>query len=446
MSDYDTIVAQATPPGRGGISIVRVSGAKVQSIAQAIIKKIPTPRLAEHHHFKDQNNDLIDMGIVLYFPAPHSFTGEEVLEFQGHGSPIVVDRLIASILQAGARIAKPGEFSLRAFLNSKIDLTQAEAIADLIDSASQQAARLALRSLQGEFSRHIQSLLDAVIKLRTYVEAAIDFPEEEIDFLSDGKVEQDLNALLAQVEKIHQAAVQGASFREAKTAVIVGPANVGKSTLLNRLSGRASAIVTEVAGTTRDLIREHILLDGVAMTVVDTAGLRESTDPIEQEGMARTWQQIETADIVLLVSDICSQHEEAFVKIKQQLTQRLDKNSSIIMIFNKLDLTTEIEHEDGVIYLSAKTGQGLSKLYEHLKSLTQNNIEGCFIARRRHLDALEKTQQALLSGYQQFQGQCAGELLAEELRIAQQALGEITGQFSADDLLGKIFSEFCVGK
>lgn len=446
----DTIVAQATPPGRGGIGIIRVSGKEVKRIAQAIIGKVPKPRLAELHHFSDQNKAIIDAGIVLYFPSPHSYTGEDVLEFQGHGSPVALDRLIQCIIRLGARIAEPGEFSLRAFLHNKIDLTQAEAIADLINSASQQAAYMAVQSLQGVFSQHIQSLLRSITELRMYVEAAIDFPEEEIDFLNDGKVQAELNVILAELEKVNVAAKQGVCLQEAKKIVIAGLPNAGKSTLLNCLSGRQSAIVTDVPGTTRDLIRENILLDGLSIQMIDTAGLRSNAECIEQEGIDRAWQEIKQADAVLLLVDASLKKTDALKKLTAQLSACINGNVSVKVIMNKIDLIEKaVDFDTEEIYISAQTGQGMEMLYDYLKTVAcgdSDSVEGSFIARRRHLDALQRTQDALISGYRQLQQQQAGELLAEELRIAQQALGEITGEFTSDDLLGKIFGEFCIGK
>ncbi|MDD2814709.1 MAG: tRNA uridine-5-carboxymethylaminomethyl(34) synthesis GTPase MnmE [Thiotrichaceae bacterium] len=439
----ETIAAIATPVGRGGIGVVRVSGTLVAAIAQALLGGLPKARYASYRDFKDSQDETIDQGIALYFPAPNSFTGEDVLELQGHGGVVVMDRLLQTILEYGARLARPGEFSERAFLNGKIDLTQAEAIADLIDSASVQAARCALRSLQGEFSTHIHSLVDALIWLRTYIEAGIDFVDEEIDLLADGLVINKINELQQAVARVLDKAQQGYLLREGLRVVLVGEPNVGKSSLLNSLSGRDSAIVTPIAGTTRDVIHEHIQLDGIPLHITDTAGLRETEDVVEQEGIRRTRIALQEADIVILLLD------DRYDNDVPQQALLAEMPTPPVIIRNKIDLSG---HEaginmQGVVYLSAKTGAGVAKLKQYLKDKVgvHDYSEGNFIARRRHLDALQRAQQALNNAeirtlaYQ-------NELLAEELRLAQQALGEITGEFTADDLLGKIFSTFCVGK
>jgi tRNA modification GTPase len=439
----ETIAAIATPVGRGGIGVVRVSGTFVAPIAQALLGGVPKARYASYRDFKDSQGETIDQGIALYFPAPNSFTGEDVLELQGHGGVVVMDRLLQTILEYGARLARPGEFSERAFLNGKIDLTQAEAIADLIDSASVQAARCALRSLQGEFSTHIHSLVDALIWLRTYIEAGIDFVDEEIDLLADGLVINKINELQHAVARVLDKAQQGYLLREGLRVVLVGEPNVGKSSLLNSLSGRDSAIVTPIAGTTRDVIHEHIQLDGIPLHITDTAGLRETEDVVEQEGIRRTRIALQEADIVILLLD------DRYDNDVPQQALLAEMPTPPVIIRNKIDLSG---HEaginaQGVVYLSAKTGAGVAELKQHLKDKVgvHDYSEGTFIARRRHLDALHRAQQALNNAeirtlaYQ-------NELLAEELRLAQQALGEITGEFTADDLLGKIFSTFCVGK
>jgi tRNA modification GTPase len=442
----DTIAAIATPPGRGGIGIIRISGLQTHAIAKNILGFVPQPRFAAHAVFRDQDNNAIDDGIALFFPNPNSFTGEDVLELQGHGGPVVQDCLLRHVLQCGARLAKPGEFSERAFLNDRLDLAQAEAIADLIDAASEQAARAAVRSLQGEFSRHIQQLVEKLIHLRIYVEAAIDFPEEEIDFLSDGKVKQELKNILQELQTVLSTAQQGSLLREGMTVVIAGKPNAGKSSLLNTLSGRDTAIVTDIPGTTRDVLREMIQIDGMPLHIIDTAGLRNSTDQVEREGVRRALAEIEKADRILLVVDDQDSEKEShpiFNYNKKHLT----------VIHNKIDITDKpaaISEENGIttIYLSAKTNAGIELLREHLKKCMGFNsqVEGNFIARRRHLDALHRAEQYLLNGEQQLTSHKAGELLAEDLRLAQQALSEITGEFTADDLLGKIFSSFCIGK
>lgn len=449
----DTIVAQATAPGRGGVGIVRVSGPKATEVAQYILGKVPATRQAEYLTFSDQQQ-VLDQGIALFFKGPNSFTGEDVLELQGHGGQIVLDMLLKAILKlSNVRIAAPGEFSERAFLNDKLDLTQAEAIADLIDASSEQAARSALRSLQGEFSQQIQALVDAVIHLRMYVEAAIDFPEEEIDFLSDGKVQGDLEQIVEQLESVREQAKQGSILREGMRVVIAGRPNAGKSSLLNALAGRDAAIVTDIAGTTRDVLKEHIHIDGMPLHIIDTAGLRESPDKVEQIGIERAWQEIEQADRVLLVVDSTETSEVDPDKIWPDFTQRLPKKMGLTLIRNKADLSREeVQQQEingnTVLHISASEKQGINLLAEHLKDCMGFNTgaEGQIIARRRHINALEKAAEHIYIGKEQLEASMAGELLAEELRIAQQFLNEITGEFSSDDLLGKIFSSFCIGK
>lgn len=449
----ETIVAQATPPGRGGVGIVRVSGPQAKSIASEIIKTSLQERRAQYQTFYDHDGSVIDLGIILFFPNPNSFTGEDVVEFQGHGGPIVIDNLLKRIVNLGARLARPGEFCERAFLNDKMDLTQAEAIADLIDSNSQQAARSAIRSLQGDFSKEINRLLEQLIQLRMYVEAALDFPEEEIDFLSDGKVQKDINNLLAQLETIQESARQGALIREGFTVVIAGKPNAGKSTLLNALSGTDCAIVTDVPGTTRDVMREHIQIDGLPIHIIDTAGLRDSDDRVEQEGIRRAKKEIEKADHVLLLLEAQASETNSFSELLQDFPELSPPQQAITIVNNKIDLLghkakCDQQQNNTVISLSAKTGEGLDLLKQHLKECAgyHQNPEGTFIARRRHLEALEKTNHFIHSGLQQLTHQKAGELLADDLRQAQNALSEITGIFTPDDLLGKIFSSFCIGK
>ncbi len=449
-----TIVAQATPPGRGGVGIIRVSGAQAAPVAQALLGHLPKPRHAEYLPFLDSDRSVIDHGIALWFPAPHSFTGEDVLELQGHGGPVILDLLLKRILKIEqVRIAKPGEFSERAFLNDKIDLTQAEAIADLIDATSEQAARSAVNALQGQFSKQINHLVEALIQLRIYVEAAIDFPDEEIDFLSDGKIEADLNQIMLALQAVHQSARQGSLLREGIKVVIAGRPNAGKSSLLNALAERDAAIVTEIAGTTRDVLREHIHIDGMPLHLIDTAGLREATDEVERIGIERAWQEIEQADCLLFMVDAtCSDAREAQA-IWPEFIARLPAHLPVTVIRNKVDINgepVELNTTKGqtLIGLSAKTGLGIDLLRQHLKQSMGFNgsTEGGFIARRRHLQALELADKHLVQGKQQLVEAKAGELLAEELRQAQQALSEITGQFSSDDLLGRIFSSFCIGK
>lgn len=444
----DTITAIATPPGRGGVGIIRVSGASALVIAEQILTTIPKPRTVQFADFLDANDEIIDSGLVLYFPNPHSFTGEDVLELQGHGGPVVMDLLLQRVIQCGARLARPGEFSERAFLNDKIDLAQAEAIADLIDAASVQAARSASRSLQGEFSKHINELVELLIALRLYVEAAIDFPEEEIDFLSDGKITTDLAIIQEKLKVVLQSATQGALLKEGVTIVLAGRPNAGKSSLLNQLSGRDSAIVTDIAGTTRDVLREMIQLDGLPLHIIDTAGLRASNDIIEQEGIRRTWFEVEKADAILFIID--SNDSEQTLGEEYQSLRSLNK--PLIVVWNKIDLLAEpfsIEKDKmEQVAISAKTGAGIGQLKKQLKNIVgfQDQGEHSFIARRRHLDALCRANNFLQQAITQFSQHFAGELLAEDLLQAQKALSEITGEFTSDDLLGKIFSSFCIGK
>ncbi|QMT61897.1 tRNA uridine-5-carboxymethylaminomethyl(34) synthesis GTPase MnmE [Legionella sp. PC997] len=451
----ETIVAIATPPGRGGVGIIRLSGPNSYSIAVSLNgNKSLLPRKATFCSFyssaenetAQQLNDLIDQGIMLYFKAPHSFTGEDVVEIQAHGSPVVLDMLTKTCIHLGARLARPGEFSERAFLNDKIDLTQAEAIADLIQASSQTAARMALKSLQGEFSNKINKLNEKLIYLRLYVEAAIDFPEEEIDFLNDGKVANLLHDILTELDLIRSQANQGVMLREGLSVVIAGRPNAGKSTLINCLAGRDVAIVTEIAGTTRDIMREHILLDDIPLHIIDTAGLRDSNDIVEKEGIKRAWQELKKADCVLHVVDVNDlEHHQYLTK---EIKAALPAEVPIITVFNKIDTlghSAQINHHD--IYLSAKSGEGIDGLKQVIKQVVgyQPN-EGHFLARRRHLQALDEAKNLLSIGQQQLTDHRAGELLAEDLRLAHQSLCEITGQFSSDDLLGRIFSSFCIGK
>ncbi len=454
----DTIVAQATPPGRGGVGIIRVSGPKALDVAKALLNVELTPRVATYTGFHDANQEVIDQGIALYFKAPNSFTGEDVVEFQGHGGPVIMDMLLEAILQIkSVRLARPGEFSEQAFLNDKLDLAQAEAIADLIDASSKQAARSAVRSLQGDFSKHIHTLSEAIIHLRMYVEAAIDFPDEEIDFLSDGKVTQDLADIIRDVNHIREQAKQGTLLREGMQVVIAGRPNAGKSSLLNALAGRESAIVTDIAGTTRDVLKEHINVNGMPLHVIDTAGLRDSPDKVEQIGIARAWEAINDADRVLFVVDSTTSSDIDPYLIWPEFMQRLPAGMPVTVIRNKADISgdnvtlQQVDTPHGpfsVISLSANTGQGVELLRDHLSQSMglDTTTEGQFIARRRHIDAIDNTLEHLQIGEQQLHDNLAGELLAEELRLAHQHLSEITGEFSSDDLLGRIFSSFCIGK
>ncbi|AAU37087.1 ThdF protein [[Mannheimia] succiniciproducens MBEL55E] len=454
MMTKETIVAQATPIGRGGVGILRVSGPLATEVAKAVVDKELKPRMANYLPFKDEDGTILDQGIALYFKSPNSFTGEDVVEFQGHGGQVVLDLLLKRILQVkGVRLARPGEFSEQAFLNDKLDLAQAEAIADLINASSEQAARSALKSLQGEFSKKINQLVDSVIYLRTYVEAAIDFPDEEIDFLADGKIEGHLNDLIGQLDKVRSEAKQGSILREGMKVVIAGRPNAGKSSLLNALAGREAAIVTDIAGTTRDVLREHIHIDGMPLHIIDTAGLRDATDEVERIGITRAWNEIEQADRVILMLDSTDPDSKDLDQAKAEFLSKLPGNIPVTIVRNKSDLSGEkesIEEQEGftVIRLSAQTQQGVSLLREHLKQSMgyQTGTEGGFLARRRHLEALEHAAEHLQIGRVQLTQFHAGELLAEELRIVQDYLGEITGKFTSDDLLGNIFSSFCIGK
>ncbi|MEE9302716.1 MAG: tRNA uridine-5-carboxymethylaminomethyl(34) synthesis GTPase MnmE [Thiotrichaceae bacterium] len=448
-----TIAAIATPSGRGGVGIIRISGDKVAKIAQEILNlptsTLPAPRKATYTSFLDSNQQTIDDGIALYFPSPHSFTGEDVLELQGHGGQVVLDMMLRRCLELGAVMAKPGEFSERAFLNDKLDLAQAEAISDLIDSSSEQAARSAIRSLQGEFSEQVNSLLKALIQLRMYVEAALDFPDEEIDFLADESVINKLDTIKQQLGKLSSTAKQGSLLRDGMHLVIAGRPNAGKSSLLNALAGQETAIVTEIAGTTRDVLRESINLDGMPLHIIDTAGLRESDDPVEQIGIQRAWQEIEKADLILLLMDA----QTGLGKAEQEILDKLPTHLPVLKVFNKIDLLTDLvdladDDNENTLHISAKFSNGIEALRERLKERMgyQAETESTFIARRRHLHALAETQEAVNRGELQLKDFNAGELLAEELRIAQEALGRITGEFTPDDLLGEIFSSFCIGK
>jgi tRNA modification GTPase len=447
----DTIAALATPPGRGGVGIVRLSGPHAARIGEAVLGRLPAPRRAHYGPFHG-GDGVIDEGVALYFVGPHSFTGEDVLELQGHGGPVIMDLLLERCVRLGARLARPGEFSERAFLNDKLDLAQAEAIADLIEASSRGAAENALRSLQGEFSRRVQALVERLIELRMYVEAAIDFPEEEIDFLADGKVAERLAGVMARLDAVRHAAGQGALMREGMSVVIAGRPNAGKSSLLNALTEQETAIVTEIPGTTRDVLREHIHLDGMPLHIIDTAGLRDTPDAVEKIGVARAWTEIESADRVLLLVDAGTTETVDPMAIWPEFVTRLPDPSRLTLVRNKIDTSDESPGLDPaatpVVRLSAKTGEGITALKEHLKAVMglTTTPEGRFSARRRHLDALDRAKRALTNGQDQLAGHGAGELLAEDLRDAQRALGEITGEFSADDLLGEIFGSFCIGK
>jgi len=446
MPRADTIAAVATAPGRAGIGVVRVSGPAVRAIIAGILGRVPKPRAATLCDFRDATGGTLDRGLALFFPAPHSYTGEEVLELHGHGGPTVLQLVLRRCLDLGARPAQPGEFTRRAFLNDKLDLAQAESVADLIDASSEAAARGAMRSLAGEFSARIGHLVGALIELRALVEATLDFPDEEIDFLERGDAFKRLARLRAELAEVQRAAEQGRILREGARCVLIGQPNVGKSSLLNRLAGDEVAIVTEIPGTTRDPLRHELVIDGVPVHVIDTAGLRESEEPVEKIGIERAWREIGQADVALMVVDVTLGMADADRAILAKLPKKVKK----LFIFNKIDLSGEPpsarELEGRVeIRVSAKSGAGVELLRTNiLQSVGWRPAEEAqFMARERHLRALQQADAALARAAGEAK---AIELFAEELRLAQQALGEITGQFSADDLLGEIFSRFCIGK
>ena len=442
----DTIAAIATAPGIGGVGVLRVSGPAVPAIAAALLGRAPEPRHAHFAAFRDDGGALIDRGLLLYFPEPASYTGEDVLELQGHGSPVLLDLLLRRVCALGARLARPGEFTERAFLNGKLDLAQAEAVADLIGARSQAAARAALRSMEGLFSRRVQALQQALVALRVHIEAAIDFPEEEIDFLADPLIVQQMKDLRAGLDELLREARRGLRLNDGLKAVIVGRPNAGKSSLLNALAGSERAIVTAVAGTTRDVLREQLDLDGVALELADTAGLRDTDDEVEREGVRRAHGELQRADVALLVTD--AEYADADLAFFDALPDGVGR----VVLVNKIDLdctAPRSEQREGAHWLwaSAKTGEGLDPLREHLKRLAgAGSGEGAFSARRRHVAALETVRDHLDHTATVLATTHAGELAAEELRQAQHALGEITGSYSSDDLLGAIFGSFCIGK
>ena len=445
---HDTIVAAATPPGIGGIGIVRISGPAVPELAKSLLGDLPQARVATFAEFRDAAGQAVDSGLALYFPEPGSFTGEAVLELHGHGGPVVMALLIETVISLGARQAEPGEFSKRAFLNDKIDLAQAEAIADLIGSGTSQAARAALRSLSGAFSSAVDALQEQLIKLRLHVEATLDFPEEEIDFLSDDQLRARIDESDAAFKALKEEVRAGRVLRDGYRVIIVGQPNAGKSSLLNLLSGQDAAIVTEVAGTTRDILREQIEIDGLLVELIDTAGLRDNPDQIEAEGIRRAREAIRNADAILWIQDARRDDEESL----DAMSEEPPVNVPLIAVRNKIDLTGEAPglHNDlpEVVNISAKTGAGIDSLREQIRKLAGHEDlgEGAFTARRRHIDALARADGHFQTGCKALEDAKAGELLAEELRLAHEALGEITGAFTSDDLLGKIFSEFCIGK
>jgi len=450
----DTICAIATPPGAGGLGIVRLSGPLVRDIAMSMVGRLPTPRYATLADFLDGAGEIIDTGIALWFPAPRSFTGEDVLELQGHGGAFILQRLVERALELGARLAEPGEFSQRAFLNDKLDLVQAEAIADLIESGTAAAARAAQRTLQGVFSEQVNALQAELTALRVFVEAAIDFPEEEIDFLAESDVDDRVRRLGERVAGLLRDARQGRLLRDGIVLAIIGPPNAGKSSLLNALSGEDRAIVTAIPGTTRDVLREQIDLDGIPVHVADTAGIRETRDEIEAEGVRRALQTLDTADVVLLVEDVSN---AAIADPSAGIV--LPPGATCLRVGNKIDLLSAEEQRkiSGAggpdrVWISARTGQGLDLLRQRIRetvgaaSGAESGVGGNFSARQRHVDALKRAGRHVAAGFEVLTDSGAGELLAEELRLAQQALGEITGEMLADDLLGEIFASFCIGK
>jgi tRNA modification GTPase len=445
----DTIAAIATAPGRGGIGIVRISGPACRSIADRLVGGLPPPRVAALRPLLAGDGEPIDEGIVLFFPEPHSLTGEDVLELQGHGGPVVLDLLLRRVLELGARQAEAGEFTQRAFLNEKLDLAQAEAVADLIDSGSAQAARAALRSLQGEFSEHVHALSEAVLQLRMWVEAAIDFPEEEIDFLADRALGERMDSIRHRFAEVGEAARQGALLRDGLTLVIAGRPNAGKSSLLNRLAGYDAAIVTAIPGTTRDVLRERIEIDGLPLHILDTAGLRESPDEVEAEGIRRAHRELERADRVLFVVD--ASDPAAVAGVDRDLAA-LPTSAPRTVVMNKIDRSPAAASvETGALtrlWLSAATGEGVDLLRSHLKDSAGFHPAGtgALSARARHLDALRRARAHVEEAHRLLLERHAGELVAQELTDAQRALGEITGEVSSDDLLGRIFSSFCIGK
>jgi tRNA modification GTPase len=449
VSSPDTIAAIASAPGRGAVGVIRVSGPDVPRIAEEILGFIPTPRLAQVSNFRGSSGEPLDRGLALYFPAPASYTGEHVLELQGHGGALIVDLLLKRLLELGCRMAKAGEFSERAFLNGKIDIAQAEAIADLIDAGTTAAARAAVRSMQGEFSARINALQAQITELRTLVEAAIDFPDEELEFLPGSVLGGRMATILMGFESITAAARQGALLREGLNVVIAGKPNAGKSSLLNNLVGDEIAIVTDQPGTTRDVLRQHVHLDGLPLNLIDTAGLRAAADVIEAEGVRRALNELGRADRVLYLLDAAAAPP---LDWRAEL-QELPPDVPVTLVFNKIDLSGEApradeSHDPPQIFLSAKTGEGVSLLREHLKTRAGyvSGESGALSARRRHLDALRRAKACVEQAAQTLTETRAFELCAEELRRAQLALGEITGEFSSDDLLGEIFSSFCIGK
>ena len=447
MATSDTIVALATPPGTGGVAIVRVAGPAARDIARALLGDVPPARHASVRVFRDADGGAIDHGLALFFPAPHSYTGDDVLELHGHGAPVVVDWLLRRTIALGARLARPGEYAERAFLNGKLDLAQLEAVADLINAQSIEAARSALRSLDGEFSRRVHAIVEQLVQLRLHIEAAIDFPEEEIDFLADPTLDRASQALSQALTQLAQATEQGCLLNHGMTVVLVGAPNAGKSSLLNALSGTDAAIVSSIPGTTRDVVRAPAQIDGLPLHVLDTAGLRASDDPIEREGIARARAAMTRADRVVVVIDDSDQDPTVDAALRAQVA-----GLPRTWVYNKIDRSGRapgaVANTPATYAVSAITGAGMDALCAHLKQCMGYRAagEGTFIARRRHLDAVHRAQQHAQAAQTLLTQRRAGELVAEELRQAQQALGEITGEFTPEDLLGRIFASFCIGK
>ena len=458
VRDRDTIAAIATAPGKGGVGILRVSGAAAEHIAMNVLSgACPQPRRAVYRSFLGPDNQVIDQGLALWFPGPNSFTGEDVLELQGHGSPIALNLLLKRLLQLGARLARPGEFTERAFLNGKVDLVQAEAVADLIESATETAAVAAQRTLSGDFSRRVKALELSLMNLRIFIEASMDFPDEEVDFLSEGQVGRRVDELVAQFEQLIQSTHSGVLLRDGIKLVLAGKPNVGKSSLLNRLSGRESAIVTPQPGTTRDCIRETLELSGLAVEVVDTAGLRQTRDEIEREGVARARNAVAEADLVLLITDRLPRASEDLWNLKIELLNECPvPNDRFVFIVNKVDILGRKSgnfrfeaHEQPEVCLgiSALRNEGIDCLVQEIhRRVGYSSVPSLFTARERHLNALERAGDDLKRGKLALERGVGGELIAEDLKRAHQSLGEILGEVSSDELLGEIFSKFCIGK
>ena len=441
---HETIAAIATPPGTGGIGIVRLSGVKSLAIAEQLSQTELKSGKIQFRRFYDESGEALDHGLCLFFPAPHSFSGEDCVEIQAHGGPIVLDMLLERVCELGARLARAGEFSERAFLNGKIDLTQAEAIADLIESGSRAASRAAMRSLDGRFSQQVNELVDGIIELRAYIEAALDFAEEEIDFLAGSDVGQRLKAAIDRLQQLLREAEQGKRLQEGLGVALAGLPNAGKSSLLNYLAGYEAAIVTDIEGTTRDVLREHISLRGIPVRINDTAGLRESDNPVEREGVRRAWKSIEQADVVIYLIDANKGYSDADQRIIEQLV-----DCRLQVVYNKSDLLAADHSVDpSGLYLSTLTGSGMDRLIDCITGQVAdfNQDNQTFMARRRHVDALQRALDSMQQAVRSFDLSRSGELVAEDLRAAQRHLNEITGEFSSDDLLGKIFSSFCIGK